>query len=67
MVNLEIVNPLAQAYAEKYTTPEDELLREIADYTNRISPAGSNAEWPPAREIDWKQSVLCCIRGRYWK
>ncbi len=35
---MEIVNPLAQAYAEKYTTPEDELLREIADYTNRFHP-----------------------------
>jgi caffeoyl-CoA O-methyltransferase len=35
---LEIVNPLAQAYAEKYTTAEDELLHEIADYTIRFHP-----------------------------
>ncbi len=35
---MEIVNPLAQAYAEKYTTAEDELLHEIADYTIRFHP-----------------------------
>jgi len=30
---MEIVHPQAQAYSEKYTTPEDNLLHEIADYT----------------------------------
>ena len=30
---MEIVNQLAQAYAEKYTTAEDELLKEVANYT----------------------------------
>ena len=30
---MDIVNPLAQAYAEKYTTAEDALLKEVADYT----------------------------------
>ena len=30
---MEIVNQLAQVYAEKYTTAEDELLKEVADYT----------------------------------
>lgn len=30
---MEIVHPQAQAYAEKYTSPEDALLHEIAQYT----------------------------------
>ena len=31
---MEILHPLADAYALAYTTPEDELLQEIAAYTN---------------------------------
>ena len=31
---MEIVNHLAQVYAEKYTTPEDDLLKEVAAFTN---------------------------------
>lgn len=30
---MEIVNKAAQQYSEKYTSPEDELLHEIAEYT----------------------------------
>ena len=30
---MEIVNQLSQVYAEKYTTAEEELLKEVADYT----------------------------------
>jgi predicted O-methyltransferase YrrM len=30
---MEIVNQLAQAYAEKYTTAEDALLKDVANYT----------------------------------
>ena len=30
---MEIIHPLAQAYSEKYTSAEDELLHEVADYT----------------------------------
>src|SRR5438874_428980 len=30
---MDIVHPSAQAYAEKYTSPEDALLQEIAHYT----------------------------------
>jgi caffeoyl-CoA O-methyltransferase len=30
---MHIVDPLAQAYSEKYTSTEDELLKEIADFT----------------------------------
>lgn len=31
---MDIINPQAQAYAERYSSPEPELLREIAGYTN---------------------------------
>jgi caffeoyl-CoA O-methyltransferase len=30
---MDIVDPLAQAYAERYSSPEDPLLQEIAAYT----------------------------------
>jgi len=30
---VELINPLVQAYAEKFSSEEDGLLREIADYT----------------------------------
>ena len=30
---MDIVHPLAQAYAEKYSSPEEALLHEIAEYT----------------------------------
>ena len=30
---LELIHPLVQEYAEKYSSPEDDLLREINDFT----------------------------------
>ena len=30
---MDIVNPLAQQYAEKYTSAEETLIREVADFT----------------------------------
>ncbi len=30
---MDIIHPQAQAYAERYTSPEDELLHEAAEYT----------------------------------
>jgi caffeoyl-CoA O-methyltransferase len=30
---MELINPVAQRYAEKYTSAEDELLKEVADFT----------------------------------
>jgi caffeoyl-CoA O-methyltransferase len=38
MAGMEIVDPLAQEYAERYTTGESDLLREIAEYTARNHP-----------------------------
>lgn len=32
---MELINPLVQSYAEQFTSPEDELLKEIADYTTQ--------------------------------
>lgn len=32
---MEIVNPLAQQYAESFTTPDNALLHEVADFTIR--------------------------------
>lgn len=34
LFTVDIINPEAQAYAERYSSPEPELLREIAAYTN---------------------------------
>jgi len=30
---MDIIDPRAQEYAEKYTSPEDALIKEVADYT----------------------------------
>ena len=35
---MEIVDPRAQLYAEKYTSPEDVLLQEVAQYTSDNHP-----------------------------
>lgn len=35
---MDIVHPQAQAYAEKYTSPEDSLLQEVAQYTYTQHP-----------------------------
>ena len=30
---MELINPLVQQYAEEFSSPEDELLKKVADYT----------------------------------
>lgn len=35
---LELINPLIQQYAEKFSSPEDALLKEVADYTRTNHP-----------------------------
>jgi len=35
---MELINPLVQSYAERYTSPLEPLLQEIADYTNTHHP-----------------------------
>ncbi len=35
---MEIINPLAEAYAEKYTSAEDELLNEVHLFTKQNHP-----------------------------
>jgi caffeoyl-CoA O-methyltransferase len=33
LIFLELINPLVQAYAENYSSPEDALLKEVNDFT----------------------------------
>ena len=35
---MELINPLVQEYAEKFSSPEDALLHEVADYTIKNHP-----------------------------
>jgi predicted O-methyltransferase YrrM len=35
---MELTNSLAQQYSEKYTSPEDDLLKEVADFTYQNHP-----------------------------
>ena len=35
---MEIINSLAQAYAEKFSSPEDDLLKEVNDFTMQNHP-----------------------------
>jgi predicted O-methyltransferase YrrM len=35
---LEIIHPLAQEYAEKFSSAEDSLMKEVADYTRKNHP-----------------------------
>ena len=35
---MDLINPLAQQYAEAYSSPEDELLKEINDFTVQNHP-----------------------------
>jgi caffeoyl-CoA O-methyltransferase len=35
---MDLINGLAQKYSEKYTSPEDDLLKEIADFTYNHHP-----------------------------
>ena len=35
---MELINPLAQQYAEKYTSAEDKLLKEVSDFTYQHHP-----------------------------
>ncbi|HEX5024156.1 MAG TPA: O-methyltransferase [Agriterribacter sp.] len=37
-MNVEITNPLAQAYANRFTSGEDALLREVAAFTQKNHP-----------------------------
>ena len=35
---MEIINPLVQEYAEKFSSPEDELQKEVAEFTYKNHP-----------------------------
>lgn len=59
---MDLILPQAQQYAEKYTSPEDDLLREVAEYTL--------AHHPKAHMISghlqgkFLEMVSCMIRPR---
>lgn len=59
---MDLILPQAQQYAEKYTSPEDDLLREVAEYTL--------AHHPKAHMISghlqgkFLEMVACMIRPR---
>ena len=35
---MELINPLVQEYAEKFSSAEDALLKEVADFTTTHHP-----------------------------
>jgi caffeoyl-CoA O-methyltransferase len=35
---MDITHPIAQAYAERFTSPEDDLLKEVSDFTTQHHP-----------------------------
>ncbi|MER3498892.1 MAG: methyltransferase [Chitinophagaceae bacterium] len=35
---MDLINPLVQQYAEQYSSPEDELLKEVAEFTLKNHP-----------------------------
>ena len=37
-LSLELINPLVQEYAEKFSSPEDALLKEVNDFTSTNHP-----------------------------
>ncbi len=37
-LSLELINPLVQEYAEKFSSPEDALLKEVNDFTTANHP-----------------------------
>ena len=37
-LSLELINPLVQEYAEKFSSPEDALLKEVNDFTSANHP-----------------------------
>ena len=37
-ISLELINPLVQEYAEKFSSPEDALLKEVNDFTSTNHP-----------------------------
>lgn len=57
MDDLELINPLAMAYAERFTSPEDNVLRQIAETTYR---SHSDAHMLSGH---WQGQFLKCISG----
>lgn len=60
---MEIINPLAQQYAESFTTPDDALLQEVANYT--IQTHAKSHMLSGHLQGKFLEMVSCMIRPQY--
>lgn len=63
MNSLELINPLALAYAERFTSPEDSVLRQIAEATHESHADAHmlSGNW----QGQFLQIVSCIIKPRF--
>lgn len=59
---LELINPQVQQYAERYSSQEDELLKEIHDYTVQHHPEAVMLSGH--LQGKWLEMTSCMIRPR---
>ena len=59
---MELVHPLAQQYAERYTTPDDALLHELFQYTIASHPKAHMISGP--QQGRFLEMVSCMLRPR---
>lgn len=59
---MELHNPIVQAYAENYTSPEDDLLREVAEYTYSHHPKSHMLSGHLQGQL--LQMISCMLRPR---
>ena len=59
---MDLILPQAQQYAEKYTSPEDDLLREVAEYTYAHHPKAHMLSGHLQGKL--LEMVSCMIRPR---
>jgi len=60
---MEIVNPLAQHYAEAFTTPDDALLQEVAEYT--VQHHAKSHMLSGHLQGKFLEMISCMIRPQY--
>jgi caffeoyl-CoA O-methyltransferase len=60
---MEIINPLAQQYAESFTTPDDALLEEISSFT--INTHAKSHMLSGHLQGKFLEMVSCMIRPQY--
>src|SRR6476620_7814033 len=60
---MEIINPLAQEYAESFTTPDDALLEEITAFT--VNTHAKSHMLSGHLQVKFLEMVSCMIRPQY--